>query len=386
MKRKFITMLMLLLSLGLSFNSCSDDDSPEIKADLTVSPETLQFSALGGNDKVTVSTQLDSWTFTADPTATWCTATKVNDTLKIEVEEFAEKTDRTAKIKVTSGDENKEITVTQKGVSAELSPEKTKVTLNGFGTAVQIKITASADNWEAVVDENPSWLRLSKEGEYLTIQATLAESDREATILLSLEDAKVSISVEQPKAASNVGDLFLGEDGTAIGVVINKDEENKNIYIISTEERQMQFTNATDQKIYVKTDSKDGQKALEILKAQENYKEKYIIAAYCEEMEEKTKVNGWYIAAEYENAVWNALNEHMDIINNALQSSGNQELGSSMNAYQEFWTSSPYFSSNEDYATSVTTKPLSSLLSVRGKTPSYAYIARCVLKIGYITE
>ncbi len=46
MKKKFITMLVLLMSLGLSFNSCSDnDDDPiEIKAELTVTPETLQFS------------------------------------------------------------------------------------------------------------------------------------------------------------------------------------------------------------------------------------------------------------------------------------------------------------------------------------------------------
>ena len=72
MKKKFITMLVLLMSLGLSFNSCSDnDDDPiEIKAELTVTPETLQFSALGGNDKIIVSTKLNSWTFTADPAET----------------------------------------------------------------------------------------------------------------------------------------------------------------------------------------------------------------------------------------------------------------------------------------------------------------------------
>ena len=380
-------MLVLLMSLGLSFNSCSDndDDPVEIKAELTVTPETLQFSALGGNDKIIVSTKLNSWTFTADPAETWCTATKANDTLKIEVGEFSEKTDRTAKIKVTSGNENKEITVIQKGVSTELSPETKEVTLNGFGTAIQIKITATDENWEAVADENSPWLRPSKEGEYLVIRATLTESDRNGTILLSLNDAKTTVTVNQTGASFNVGDLYLGEDGTAVGVIINKDEANNNIYIISTEERQIPFTNGTDQKVYTRTDSKDGKKALEMLKAEENYKEKYTIATYCEEIEEKTKINGWYIAAGYEDEVWNALNDNKDVINNALKSSGNQELESSMEKYQEFWTSTPLFSASNTYATSITMRKLDSS-KYAWRIPSYRYIARCVLRIQYINE
>ncbi len=351
-------MLVLLMSLGLSFNSCSDnDDDPiEIKAELTVTPETLQFSALGGNNKIIVSTKLNSWTFTADPAETWCTATKANDTLKIEVGEFSEKTDRTAKIKVTSGNENKEITVIQKGVSTELSPETKEVTLNGFGTAIQIKITATDENWEAVADENSPWLRPSKEGEYLVIRATLTESDRNGTILLSLNDAKTTVTVNQTGASFNVGDLYLGEDGTAVGVIINKDEANNNIYIISTEERQIPFTNGTDNKVYIRTDNKDGKKALEILKAEENYKEKYTIATYCK-----------------------------DVINNALKSSGNQELESSMEKYQEFWTSTPSFSAGDTYATSITMRKLDSS-KYAWRIPSYRYIARCVLRIQYINE
>ena len=56
-----------------------------------------------------------------------------------------------------------------------------------------------------------------------------------------------------------------------------------------------------------------------MLKAEENYKEKYTIATYCEEIEEKTKINGWYIAAGYEDEVWNALNDNKEVINNALK-------------------------------------------------------------------
>ena len=121
----------------------------------------------------------------------------------------------------------------------------------------------------------------------------MTESDRNGTILLSLNDAKTTVTVNQTGASFNVGDLYLGEDGTAVGVIINKDEANNNIYIISTEERQIPFTNGTDNKVYTRTDSKDGKKALEILKAEENWKEKYTIATYCEEIEGKTKINGW---------------------------------------------------------------------------------------------
>lgn len=213
----------------------------------------------------------------------------------------------------------------------------------------------------------------------------MTESDRNGTILLSLNDAKTTVTVNQTGASFNVGDLYLGEDGTAVGVIINKDEANNNIYIISTEERQIPFTNGTDNKVYIRTDNKDGKKALEILKAEENYKEKYTIATYCEEIEEKTKINGWYIAAGYEDEVWNALNDNKDVINNALKSSGNQELESSMEKYQEFWTSTPSFSAGDTYATSITMRKLDSS-KYAWRIPSYSYIARCVLRIQYINE
>ena len=126
--------------------------------------------------------------------------------------------------------------------------------------------------------------------------------------------------------------------------------------------------------MYIRTDNKDGKKALEILKAEENWKEKYTIATYCEEIEEKTKINGWYIAAGYEDEVWNA-----------LKSSGNQELESSMEKYQEFWTSTPSFSAGDTYATSITMRKLDSS-KYAWRIPSYRYIARCVLRIQYINE
>ncbi len=137
--------------------------------------------------------------------------------------------------------------------------------------------------------------------------------------------------------------------------------------------------------MYIRTDNKDGKKALEILKAEENWKEKYTIATYCEEIEEKTKINGWYFAAGYEDEVWNALNDNKDVINNALKSSGNQELESSMEKYQEFWTSTPSFSAGDTYATSITMRKLDSS-KYAWRIPSYRYIARCVLRIQYINE
>ena len=93
-------------------------------------------------------------------------------------------------------------------------------------------------------------------------------------------------------------------------------------------------------------------------------------------IEEKTKINGWYIAAGYEDEVWNALNKNKDVINNALKSSGNQEFGSSMDSHQEFWTSTPSFSPGDTYATSITMRQLDF-----SKYACVSYVISLILRI-----
>ncbi|MDE6450700.1 MAG: hypothetical protein K2L23_00105, partial [Odoribacter sp.] len=200
--------------------------------------------------------------------------------------------------------------------------------------------------------------------------------------------AKATVTVEQTGATSDIGDLYIGEDGNAIGVIINKDEEKNKIYIISTEEKNTPFTDKDNYKIYVKTDYYDGQKALAQLKGEEDWETKFAIAAYCAELEERTKVKGWYIAAAYENGVWDALRENETTINTVLSSINATELGATQPDHPFFWTAttdSRYFDVDK-YIESIITKDKANQWENGFMMSTYDYIARCVLKIEYLSE
>lgn len=376
-------MLLLFTSIVMGFCACSDDDEEiTIKAELKANPTSLEFTALGGENEVTVSTKLNTWNVTADASANWCTVTKGESKFTVKVEEFTKRQDRKATLKITSGDESINFIVTQKAVSAELAPEKTEVSINGFGTAVKVKMAASSNEWTATSED--SWIRTEKDGEYLIIRATLSSSDRTGKINLSLNDAKSEITVKQSGAETEIGSLVLaGENGdTPIGVIINN-VDNK-IYVISMEEKLTCFTNDDYYKMTdIRTDTvkTDGKKALNLIKAVEGYESKYLIAAYCDELEEKTHVKGWYIPAEKENSVWEGLTENKNNINTILKSAGGSELYSKS---QNYWTSTIHYSKEDGYASSVIVKNKEQ--KNQYITPWYKYSARCVLRIEYLSE
>ena len=372
----------------MGFSACSDDDEEiTVKAELTANPTNLEFSALGGEKDVTISTKLDTWNVTADASANWCTVTKGEGKFTVKVNEFTEHQDRKATLKITSGDESIDFIVTQKAVATELTPEKTEVSINGFGAAIKVKVAASSNEWTATSED--SWIRTEKDGEYIIIRATLSSSDRTGKINLSLNDAKSEITVKQSGAETEIGSLVLaGENGdTPIGVIINN-IDNK-IYVISMEEKLTYFTNITDYKITdIRTDTvkTDGKKATDLIKAIKGYENKYLIAAYCDEMEEKTGVKGWYIPASKENAVWESLKENEDIINNVLRSAGGSELYSEFidPDFKYYWTSTISYDADDGYAGSVILKEEYKYNAYVG--PTYQYAARCVLRIEYLSE
>ncbi len=66
-------MLMLLSGMGFGIASCSsDDDEVKIAAELTLTPSSLTFNALGGSEEVAVATKAESWNVAEDQAADWC--------------------------------------------------------------------------------------------------------------------------------------------------------------------------------------------------------------------------------------------------------------------------------------------------------------------------
>lgn len=382
-------MLLLFSSMVMGFSACSDDDEEvTIKAELTANPTNLEFSALGGENDVTVSTKLDSWNVTPDASANWCTVTKGEGKFTVKVEEFTERQDRKATLKITSGDESIDFIVTQKAVSAELTPEKTEVSINGFGSAVKIKMTASSNEWTATTED--SWIRTEKNGEYLIIRATLSSSDRTGKINLSLNDAKSEITVKQSGAETTVGSVVLGEDGTtAIGVIVNNVDSTNCIYVVSLKEEFLNFSKEVKFYTYTDTITTNGQKATAIFKEIEGYKEKFPAIAFCDQIEEMTGVKGWYIPAYKEQEVWQGLIDNKDVINTTLQALNADILMKTAEdpepKYSHCWTSTTKKYDEDDHVESVRTKKTDFTKNdyVYGY---YPHSTRCFLKIEYLAE
>lgn len=332
--RKLITMLMLLSGIGFGIASCSDDDDEvKIAAELTLTPSALTFNALGGSEEVAVATKAESWNVTEDQTADWCTVEKAEGKFTVTVAEFSEKTDRTAKLQVTSGEEVKELVVTQKGVSATLELDAQKVDLTGFGTAVKVKVTGSADNWEAQAADD--WCRLEKDGEYLVVRATLSETDRKTQVTVTLNDAKTVLEVNQTGQETAVGSLYLVND-QAVGVVLCKTDTT--VYILSVKENDSPFADGGEEiynmKIRTDTVRTDGKIATQMIYDDPDFEALYQVAVWCKEQAEKDGVD-WYIPAYNEMAVWNAISENLEMLNSVLSGIGGDVLATKhpMNTY-----------------------------------------------------
>ncbi len=393
MRKKSLLSFLLLLSMVMSFSVCctdDDEDGDEMNAELTINPTNLEFTALGGTKNVVVSSKLDSWNVIPDATANWCTITKGNGEFIVTVEEFVERIDRKATLKVTSGNESQDFVVIQKAVAADLSPEKEEVSLNGFGTATRVKITASSNEWTATSEE--TWIRTEKDGEDLVIRATLSSLDRTGKVCLLLNDAKAEITVKQVGTETTIGGVVFGEDGaTPIGVIVNNVDSTNCIYVVSLKEEALVFT--TEDKFYTFTDSlsTNGQKATACFKEIQGYKEKFPAIAYCDQIEKLTGMKGWYIPGCKEKEIWQALVDNKDKINTTLKALQGNVLMESIadqntqwGDYRNIWTSTTIHYEADSYVSSMRTKKGD--FTDGAVNGGYVYAVRCFLKFEYLKE
>ncbi len=189
-------LLKMLAIVGVLFvTSCSSDDE---ESTLNLSKTRVEFSRSTGTQKVSVDTNVDSWTAMASG-AEWVKASGSGSSLVIKVEENTTIHSRTAEVLVFAGEATAKLEVKQKGAegSAVVTPESLELNENQGETVFEVE--ANDDNW--TVETDADWLTLTqnkRRGEVKVVYADNKTSTaRTAKILVKVGNSIVEVNVTQ---------------------------------------------------------------------------------------------------------------------------------------------------------------------------------------------
>ena len=164
MKKEFKWVGVMLLLL-VSFVSCSKEDEPS----LSVSKETVNFTAPADEEIITVSTNQATWKAVRPEKDDWCSLRFEGALLIIEVDDNLKVQPRTTTVTVYAGNITKNIVVEQAAANEALSFVPDKVELDASGEAVNVTITTNTDSWTYNVDK--TWCNVSRNGDVLSVSA-----------------------------------------------------------------------------------------------------------------------------------------------------------------------------------------------------------------------
>ncbi len=190
-----------LALLALLCSSCSSDNGGNegggaSNITVSLSPETISTSALGGTYTIDVTTNAKEWTaYSSDASTVAVTpsgTTSQTGTIKAVVTKNTTSSSRTATVTFKSGTFRKEITVTQ---TAPLSVDQTSISKPAEATSVDLTVSGP-DNLALVTTDD--WITAHIYGKTLTIM--LEENtggERKGIVTLMSGDEIVEISVTQ---------------------------------------------------------------------------------------------------------------------------------------------------------------------------------------------
>lgn len=181
-------------------------------ANLTVSPTTLNFTADGGSEDVTVTCDNSNWTIDAETVPDWLTAAKGSGKITFTVPANHEtKRSATVKINHSNGSLTATVKVNQDGeVETDiLSLGVARLSFTAKETEVKfVKVTSNNTNW-TVGTPSESWLTVSKvvSEEECGINVSVSENKgeaREATVTLTHSNGELysTLTVSQSAAGS----------------------------------------------------------------------------------------------------------------------------------------------------------------------------------------
>lgn len=436
--KKNLSMIVLLLSSWMAFNACSSSDDDEVT--LTVNPNSVAFSAEGGERDVTVVTTAKEWTAASD--AEWCkVGGQTENKVTLTVEPYNELTARTAKVtvnakgalaqvvevrqaaaaaatlvldpdqlaefaakepvaqklaietnqaevvlvtegiaewchvtladdktslsvsvdpskvearetsfKVIAGVEPNQaeltVAVKQADGTVKIELEDKEVELNSLGIKTVVKLKADSDDWTPQLAEGTDWCTVEKtedgQGLVFTAESNIGGSERETKVTLSKD---VELTVYQTGDELKLGE-FLYMNKKAVGIVIN--HANNQIDVMAIDEKVGLMWNKAECNSYVNeqvgTINWYGwERALSDVKERypDNWKENFPLFGYCAEMDEKTGLEGWYIAKASNplgyksDGVWEKVWENLSTINEKLAA---ETDGVEVSSYGDYWT------------------------------------------------
>ncbi len=191
MKRKLIAMLALV---GVLFaTSCSKDDKEETM--LSVSKKIVSFKSEGGETSIKVTSNSEwkaegnSWIEIRKKDANLILSVKPNTTLNVLKGE----------VKVSAGNLEEVIKVTQLGVVGDATITPKSLELNEKEGEVTVKVVANIDSWTATV--NQDWLKVTakpKSDELLVkYEKNATANERKAVITVKIGKTEKTINVVQ---------------------------------------------------------------------------------------------------------------------------------------------------------------------------------------------
>jgi hypothetical protein len=206
----------------------ASNNQPELTTSLKVNKNDLSFSASGGNDSFTITSNT-SWTVSCDQS--WCTLSPTsgsnNGTITVKTEENKSTTSRSANITIKYGDKSETVMVRQAAAEAFLTVSPTSLSFTESGGSENISITSNT-NW--TVSSNQTWCTVSPTSGSnngtvtIKVDENKNTTERSAIITVKYGDKSITIPVTQTGT-----DVQLTVSPTSLSFTENGGSENISI-------------------------------------------------------------------------------------------------------------------------------------------------------------
>ncbi|AEE54468.1 BACON domain-containing protein [Haliscomenobacter hydrossis] len=228
---------------------------------LSVSPKTLNFAAMGGQQIVNVSSDM-AWSYTGS--SSWATIGRNGNQLTVTCSPNTWGVKRVANFTInTTGGKSETVHISQvAGAPGTLSVAPTSVTLPASGGQTRITVTSSDPGWTASVSGIDRWIDVKKSGNQIIIKSNEngSKRDRSGTVIVSGAGTKVTIAVSQApvvfcdqntmmesaidqtnRSANNLEASLRFPSAVNLTIVTNRDAATKDILGISLKNNQSTF-------------------------------------------------------------------------------------------------------------------------------------------------
>ncbi len=213
MKKNFFRFLVLLLD-GILLNNCSDSAVNEFYSAslnnqlLSVSSNTVSFSALGESKSIMVNSRETSWRFIDYPN--WLTIDPIRGDGSTKVTLTADENGSADSIRsgffyIISDDKHWNyrinISATQEKADAFIRPDKNNLTFSASTASKEIKIDSNT-KWEP--KNNETWLTISPKESILTISVSENTTGKDRTSTIQLIGSNISSKIDVTQHAGNI--------------------------------------------------------------------------------------------------------------------------------------------------------------------------------------